>query len=224
MPDGEGRRVPDVSPAVASESIKAAITHALDSSSGALGPDSVIALKLVWMSGLPGTATFLKAMALDKPTKEALDKFVKDLATMVVAAQQAPRNNKAAKAALGSLANHLKVISPQTEECAKMVSDMHALRAVLKAFLVAANKEDTKGAEKFLTKKTAAILRKEKRSLLEWFANTRDVKEVRLLFVGPIDRYSQVQFTVIDSKGNSKHAGREIRVTKSDCKWLLGEK
>lgn len=228
-PGVEARRLRDIDPAVASKAVEAAITHALDRSSGTLGPDSVLALKYVRMSGLIKTAFVLKAMTLDKATKESLDKLVRDLNTMVVSAQQAAKNNKDAKNTLKIFADHLKRIGSQTEEYAKILSDMNALRPVLEAFFAVVNKEDTKEAERFLTKKTVALLKKEKISLRAWISNTRDVKEVRFVALHPIETigrqyYVPIQFIVVDSNGKSRLTGRNVYLTRTGSGWLLGEK
>ncbi len=230
-PDGEGKRAPDVTPAVASKAAEAAITYALDNSSGALGPDSISALKYMQMFGAINMAISLKAMTLDKPTKESLDKIVKHWNAMITAAQQGAKNNKKAGNILKLLAKQLKVFGAQTEQCAKMFSDIKAIRIVLKAFYAAVNKNDAKEAEKFLTPKTAAKLRlkKEKTSCLEWVSDSHDVKEIQLISVGPITtigtrNMAQVQLTIIDSRGRPKQTVSDLRMSKIGSNWLIGEK
>ena len=106
---------------------------------------------------------------------------------------------------------------------------MNAWRPVLKAFFAVANKEDTKEDERFLTKKTAARLKKEHISLRAWIANARDVQEVRFVALNPIEtigpqEYVPIQFIIVDSNGQSRLTGRILSVTRTGSGWLLGEK
>ncbi len=224
-PDGEGKRVPDVSPAMASTAFEAAIGHALSVSSGSLGPDSIPAIKRAHGLALVRTSFLLKAMALDKPTAEALAKTIADLDTKVAAARKVAKV-ESSRNTLELLQGHLRSIKARAGQIVQLVSYMNEVREVLKAVVDAVNKEDKEAVAKHLTEKTQLRWAKEE-SLRAMLANSSKAKHIRFLALGSIGVVGKkfiatASCDVTDDRGKSKRIVWTPYLVKTDTGWLLG--
>ena len=227
VPSGGSSGVPDVSPAEVSKAFETVIMHVLDVSSGNLGPDSILAIRWAESFGLCPYSVHLKAITIDKPTKDALDKYVAAIDAKVAAAQKVVRGESARKT-LERFREQVKRVGSGTKLIAQVASLRNEVRPVVQAFFDAANKEDFAAARKLMTKKTAARLPKDKPSLRALIANSPNVKEVRFVSLGALGTIGSqyrvpVHILIVGANGKSRPGVWNAYLTKTDAGWRFGE-